>query len=120
MLSSIAVYPQNGLVQNGLVENFSKPLMKTIRITSLEGKDWRCPINDFCLATVVPRTLPLQSCYFIANPRTKIPYVSSKVDENVIDSLASAKYMRNKTKPRTTLAIRNVLDIVMLMYATMF
>ena len=56
---------------NGLVENFNKPLMKTIRTVSLEGKDWRGAIYGFLLSyRCTPHSttgIPLQSCYFMAN-----------------------------------------------------
>ena len=65
---------------NGLVENFNKPLMKTIRTASLKGRDWRHAIYGFLLnyrctphsATgVAPSEL-----LFHRKPRMEIPHVS--------------------------------------------
>ena len=78
--------------------------METIRITSLEEKDWRHAIYCFllnyrctphCTTGVAPSEL-----LFHRRPPMKIPHVSSKEDENVIDSLASANDMRNKKKAK--------------------
>ena len=96
--------PPKWLRANGLAENFNKPLMKTICTASLEGKDWRRAIYGFlrnyrCIRHSTTGGAPSE-LLFHRKPRMKIPHVSSKVDENVIDSLASANDIRNKKKAK--------------------
>ena len=89
---------------NGLVKKFSKALMKTICTPFLEGKDWRRAIYGFLLnyrctphsnTGLAPSELLLHS-----KTRMEIPHVSSKVEENAIDSLATANDMHNKKKAK--------------------
>ena len=104
---------------NDLVQNFNKPLLKTIRTASLKGKDWRRAIYGFLLnyrCTSYSNTgVASSELLFHCKPRMKIPHVSSKVDENVIDSSATANDKRNKKRLRTALTKRNMLNTVLLM-----